>query len=138
MSLMTIQPATSSGTNVSVLVVEPDQVLRRLLHLTLAEGGYRVHSTGSASEALRLNEEFHANAVVVNWLPGLHPASLIGALRRKQRVLPAIIVTADRRSTAECAAVSDSEALEMPFWSDEFLAAIVRVMPQPEPVVAAA
>src|SRR5581483_12356506 len=77
----------------TVLVVEDEEKLRRVIELQLKGAGYEVQQAGSAEEAMRLA----ANADVILTdlrLPGMSGLELLAGLRRQDSRTPVIVMTA--------------------------------------------
>jgi CheY-like chemotaxis protein len=50
----------------AILLVEDDDVLRRLIHRMLERAGHEVHDAGNGSEALRLFAQVHIDLVITD------------------------------------------------------------------------
>jgi DNA-binding NtrC family response regulator len=79
----------------SILVVEDEAKMRRLLELQLAEEGFRAQTTADAETALRLmnNDKFDL-AVTDFKLPGMNGLEFLQSVKRMDANLPVIIMTA--------------------------------------------
>ncbi|MGH7838060.1 MAG: sigma-54-dependent transcriptional regulator, partial [Candidatus Binataceae bacterium] len=79
----------------SILIVEDEAKLRRLLELQLAEEGFLPQSAGEAEEGLRLLNRGKFDLVVSDFkLPGMSGLEFLGAVKRINGNLPVIIMTA--------------------------------------------
>lgn len=79
----------------SILIVEDEAKLRRLLELQLAEEGFLPQSAGDAEEGLRLLNRVKFDLVVSDFkLPGMSGLEFLGAAKRINGDLPVIIMTA--------------------------------------------
>ena len=77
--------STDSQMNIKplVLVVDDEQIIRRLMHACLEEQGYKVCSVSSAQEALtRISATDQPLIVVTDWnMPGMSGVELCRAIR---------------------------------------------------------
>jgi DNA-binding NtrC family response regulator len=79
----------------SILVVEDEPKLRRLLELQLADGGFRARTAESAEAGLKLVNEEPFDLVVTDFkLPGMTGLDFLQALKRVNANLPVVIMTA--------------------------------------------
>jgi two-component system response regulator MprA len=111
----------------SVLVVEDDGPIRRMLERTLAAEGYGVAGAADGGAALAAVEESAPDLVVLDLgLPGVDGLSVCRRLRRKGLALPILLLTA-RDGVAERVAGLDAGAddyLGKPFAPEELLARV--------------
>jgi DNA-binding NtrC family response regulator len=79
----------------SILVVEDEPKLRRLLELQLADEGFRARSAESAEAGLQLANQEPFDLVVSDFkLPGMSGLDFLHALKRVNANLPVVIMTA--------------------------------------------
>ena len=113
--------------NVSVLVVEDDGPIRRMLERTLAAEGYRVSSAADGGAALAAVESSVPDLVLLDvGLPGLDGLTVCRRLRAKGLALPILLLTA-RDAVADRVAGLDAGAddyLVKPFAGEELLARV--------------
>ena len=113
--------------NVSVLVVEDDGPIRRMLERTLAAEGYRVSSAADGGAALAAVESSVPDLVLLDvGLPGLDGLTVCRRLRAKGLALPILVLTA-RDAVADRVAGLDAGAddyLVKPFAAEELLARV--------------
>jgi DNA-binding NtrC family response regulator len=77
----------------TVLVVEDEEKLRRVIELQLQTSGYETLKTGTAEEGLKLAEQ--ADIILTDLrLPGMDGLALLAALRRQNSHTPVIVMTA--------------------------------------------
>ena len=78
-----------------LLVVEDDTRMTALLGRALTEDGYAVDTAGNGREGLWLASEHDYDAVVLDgMLPGLDGLDVIRELRRRERWMPILLLTA--------------------------------------------
>lgn len=79
----------------SILVVEDEPKLRRLLELQLADEGFRARSTDNAEAGLKLANQEPFDLVLTDFkLPGMTGLEFLHALKRIDANLPVVIMTA--------------------------------------------
>ncbi|MEJ2542252.1 MAG: response regulator, partial [Gemmatimonadota bacterium] len=79
----------------TVLVVDDEARIRRLLEMALGDGGYRVLAAGSAEEAELLLEKEAVDLVLTDLaLPGRSGLELLSHLRSQGSETPVILITA--------------------------------------------
>jgi DNA-binding NtrC family response regulator len=79
----------------TILIVEDEAKMRRLLELNLAEAGFATHSAGDAESGLNLLHENHVDLVVTDLkLPGMDGLEFLQAIKRQNAALPVIVMTA--------------------------------------------
>jgi DNA-binding NtrC family response regulator len=77
----------------TVLVVEDEDKLRRVLQLQLQTAGYEVLQASTAEQGLKLADQ--ADLVLTDLkLPGMDGLALLAALRRQNSITPVIVMTA--------------------------------------------
>jgi len=77
----------------TVLVVDDEEKLRRVVELQLKTAGYEVEQAGSAEEALKLTDG--ADVILTDLrLPGISGLELLANLRRQDSHTPVIVMTA--------------------------------------------
>ena len=89
-------PAEPLATGETVLLVEDDPEVRRVVELTLARHGYRVHTAGNAGEALLLLEQRSADVdllVTDIVLPHVDGVELARRLRLTRPAVPVLLMT---------------------------------------------
>jgi DNA-binding NtrC family response regulator len=84
-----------SETHGSVLVVEDDLEMRRLLEDELRDAGHEVRAAGDGSEALEVLTRDSVDVVVTDLqMPGLRGQELLAEVRVREPDLPVVIITA--------------------------------------------
>ena len=79
----------------SILIVEDEAKMRRLLELQLAEEGFRAHTAGDAEAGLQLLSRESFDLVVTDFkLPGMTGLEFLQAAKRIDANLPIVIMTA--------------------------------------------
>jgi two-component system response regulator MprA len=123
---------------VSILVVDDDAPIRRMLERTLAAAGYAIETAADGGEALASVERAAPDLVVLDVaMPGLDGLSVCRRLRRTGLRLPILLLTA-RDAVPDRVAGLDAGAddyLVKPFASEELLArvrALLRRGSEPE------
>jgi len=113
--------------SISVLVVEDDGPIRRMLERTLTAEGYRVSGAEDGGSALAAIEQSVPDVLVLDvGLPGLDGLTVCGRLRGKGLSLPILLLTA-RDAVADRVAGLDAGAddyLVKPFAAEELLARV--------------
>lgn len=110
----------------TVLVVDDEPHIRRLLHGTLTRAGYKVSDAGSARQALAEVEAAAPDIVLLDLgLPDRDGLELLPLIRQKSKA--AILVVSAREATDEKVAALDLGAIDYvtkPFDTEELLARI--------------
>ncbi|HTC47213.1 MAG TPA: sigma-54 dependent transcriptional regulator [Candidatus Aquilonibacter sp.] len=79
----------------TVLIVEDEAKMRRLLELNLGEDGFSTLSAGDAESGLKLLRENAINLVVTDLkLPGMNGLEFLHAIKRQNSALPVVVMTA--------------------------------------------
>jgi DNA-binding NtrC family response regulator len=79
----------------SVLIVEDEKKMQRLLELSLAEDGYTTHTAADAESGLNLLRQYPIDLVVTDLkLPGMSGLELLQAVKRADARLPVVLMTA--------------------------------------------
>jgi two-component system KDP operon response regulator KdpE len=110
----------------SVLIVDDEPHIRRLLHGTLARADYRVTEAGSARQALAEIEASAPDVVLLDLgLPDRDGLELLPLIRQKSKA--AVLVVSAREATDEKVAALDLGAIDYvtkPFDTEELLARV--------------
>src|SRR5215471_12430613 len=79
----------------TILIVEDEPKMRRLLELNLAEGGYQTLSAESAEGGLVLLREHFVDLVITDLkLPGMGGLQFLEAAKQHDHSLPVVVMTA--------------------------------------------
>jgi DNA-binding NtrC family response regulator len=79
----------------TILIVEDEAKMRRLLELHLAEEGYTTHAAPDAEAGLKLLRQEKVDVVVTDLkLPGMDGLEFLQAVKRANAALPVIVMTA--------------------------------------------
>src|ERR1700729_3417256 len=79
----------------TILIVEDEAKMRRLLELNLGEDGFRTLSAGDAEAGLKLLRENTVDLVVTDLkLPGMNGLEFLQAIKRLNAALPVVVMTA--------------------------------------------
>jgi len=79
----------------TILIVEDEAKMRRLLELNLGEDGFRTLSAGDAEAGLKLLQENAVDLVVTDLkLPGMNGLEFLQAIKRQNGALPVVVMTA--------------------------------------------
>src|SRR6202167_2639743 len=79
----------------TILIVEDEAKMRRLLELNLGEDGLSTLSAGDAEAGLKLLRENSVNLVVTDLkLPGMNGLEFLQAIKRQNSALPVVVMTA--------------------------------------------
>ena len=79
----------------TVLIVEDEKKMARLLELNLSEEGYSVHAAPDAETGLRLLRQEKVDLVVTDLkLPGMDGLEFLQAVKRANAAIPVIVMTA--------------------------------------------
>jgi CheY-like chemotaxis protein len=102
----------------SILVIDDDPHMRRLLRDFLARGGYRVTEASNGREALELVRSLPFDVVILDKeMPGLNGLDVLSSLRADRPGLPIIFITAfgGRDVAEESRRRGASHYIEKPF-----------------------
>src|SRR6202021_2414455 len=79
----------------TILIVEDEAKMRRLLELNLGEDGFSTLSAGDAEAGLKLLRENAVDLVVTDLkLPGMNGLEFLQAVKRQNAALPVVVMTA--------------------------------------------
>ena len=113
--------------NLTILVVDDESAVRRLVEQMLKQAGYRVCSAGSAGEALAVLERLGGVNLLVTdiVMPGTDGHQLIGTIRQ---IYPHVRTMAISGFVQKDAPDRDYRVLMKPFTGDQLLAAVKQVL----------
>jgi DNA-binding NtrC family response regulator len=104
--------------NATILVVEDEAKMRRLLELQLGEEGFVVHSAADAETGLQLLAREKPDLIVTDLrLPGMSGLEFLQAVKRVNAALPVIMMTAHGtvEAAVEAMKVGASDFVTKPF-----------------------
>ena len=79
----------------TILIVEDEPKMRRLLELNLGEDGFATVSAGDAESGLKLLSSARVDLVITDVkLPGMNGMEFLQAVKRAQAALPVVVMTA--------------------------------------------
>ncbi len=79
----------------SILLIDDDDSLRRVMEFSLTEAGYKVQVAASGEEGLRLFEKDSFDAVITDiTMPGMSGMEVLGKVRELDERLPVVVITA--------------------------------------------
>src|SRR5215472_1755337 len=79
----------------SVLIVEDEAKMRRLLELNLGEEGYRIHAVSDAEAALNIIRQEKMDLVLTDLkLPGIDGLEFLQMVKRTNASIPVVVMTA--------------------------------------------
>ncbi len=79
----------------SILLIDDDDSLRRVMEFSLTEAGYRVQTASSGEEGLRLFEKNTFDAVISDiTMPGMGGMEVLGKIHEQDAHIPVIMITA--------------------------------------------
>jgi DNA-binding NtrC family response regulator len=113
----------------TVLVVEDEEKLRRVIELQLKTAGFEVEQAGSAEEALKLVDR--ADLILTDLrLPGLSGLELLTALRRQDSHTPVIVMTAfgSIENAVEAMKAGAVDFLPKPFSLDHLMTVVAKAL----------
>ena len=111
----------------SILVVEDEAKMRRLLELQLAEEGFRAQTVADAEAGLKLLNKEPFDLIVTDFkLPGMSGLEFLQAVKRVNANLPVIIMTAHGtvESAVEAMKIGASDYVLKPFSLAELMLVI--------------
>jgi DNA-binding NtrC family response regulator len=112
----------------SILIVEDEPKMRRLLELNLGEQGYTTHAAAEAEAGLKLLNQVPVDLVVTDFrLPGMNGLEFLQAVKRVNANMPVVVMTAfgSVESAVEAMKAGASDYILKPFPLEE-LVLIVR------------
>jgi PAS domain S-box-containing protein len=124
-SALTDQPVADRqprGGNETILIVEDEPAVRRLIELGLGRRGFTVLSAGDPQEALKLSWEHNLDAVVTDVvMPGMNGRALVEELRSRRPQLRALYTSGYTTDAVLQRGVSEDEMafLQKPFTPEE-------------------
>ena len=79
----------------TILIVEDEAKMRRLLELNLGEDGFKTLSAGDAESGLKLLRENTVDLIVTDLkLPGMNGLEFLHTIKRQNAALPVVVMTA--------------------------------------------
>ncbi len=114
-----------------ILIVDDEKQIRRILAVLLAEHGHDVKEAESGEEALRLQEDFHPDIMLLDLsLPGIGGMEVLQAALTRSPRTDCIMMTAygTIRSAVEAMRLGAFDYLAKPFDNDELLLIIDRAL----------
>ncbi|MEO7143072.1 MAG: sigma-54 dependent transcriptional regulator [Bryobacteraceae bacterium] len=113
----------------TILVVEDEEKLRRVVELQLSSAGFDVLQAGTAEEGLKLAEQ--ANLILTDLrLPGMDGLELLATLRRQNSRTPVIVMTAfgTIENAVEAMKAGAVDFLPKPFSLDHLMAVVNKAL----------
>jgi len=108
--------------NATILIVEDEAKMRRLLELNLADDGFETLSAGDAETGLKLLQNGPVDLVLTDLkLPGMSGLDFLAAVKRIQAALPVVVMTAfgTVETAVEAMKAGASDYVLKPFSLDE-------------------
>ncbi len=79
----------------SILLIDDDNSLRRVVEFSLSESGYRVQAAAGGEEGLRLFEKGSFDAVITDiTMPGMSGMEVLAKVREQDQTVPVVVITA--------------------------------------------
>ena len=79
----------------SILLIDDDDSLRRVMEFSLTEAGYTVRAAANGEDGLRLFEQDSFNAVITDiTMPGMSGMDVLAKIRELNELVPVIVITA--------------------------------------------
>ena len=79
----------------SILLIDDDDSLRRVMEFSLTEAGHRVRAAASGEDGLRLFEQETFDVVITDiTMPGMSGMEVLAKVRQREADIPVIIITA--------------------------------------------
>ena len=106
----------------SILIVEDEAKMRRLLELNLGEQGFTTHAVADAEAGLKLLSQEQVDLVVTDFrLPGMNGLEFLQAIKRVNAALPVVMMTAygSVESAVEAMKMGASDYVLKPFSLEE-------------------
>ena len=106
----------------SILIVEDEAKMRRLLELNLGEQGFTTHAAADAETGLKLLGQEKIDLVVTDFrLPGMNGLEFLQAIKRVNAALPVVMMTAygSVESAVEAMKLGASDYVLKPFSLEE-------------------
>jgi DNA-binding NtrC family response regulator len=113
----------------TVLVVDDEEKLRRVVELQLKTAGFEVEQAGSAEDALKLAD--HADVILTDLrLPGISGLELLASLRRQDSHTPVIVMTAfgSIETAVEAMKAGAVDFLPKPFSLDHLMTVVNKAL----------
>jgi CheY-like chemotaxis protein len=121
---------TCAGRPRLVLVVDDDDMIRRLLRAVLEADEFEVVEAGDGTTALRLASEAHPSVVVLDvMMPGLDGLEVLHRLDHSRIKVVILIARDDPRLEDDCRAAGATAFLTKPFSSIELLDLVAELLP---------
>ncbi|MDH3474596.1 MAG: response regulator [Rhodospirillales bacterium] len=119
----------------SVLVVEDDELLVKVLERLLTVGGFAVRAAGNGEEALEMAEIERPDLIILDgMLPGMHGFEILRSLREAPGLgeIPVIFLTAQDREEDIVRGLSlgASDYIVKPFKPKELMVRVTRALGQ--------
>jgi DNA-binding response OmpR family regulator len=112
-----------------LLIVDDDVDLLESLKLLL-ETSFDVCLTRSGPEAFfEMDRGFHPDAIVLDYyMPGMNGPEFLAELKRREKQIPVLVVTANWDAAAQSPDMADQEILRKPFTYEQLREKLDRVM----------
>jgi len=114
-----------------ILIVDDEEVVRKLLHHKLSKAGYKCEEANSAVQALHTLERNQIELAILDIrMPGKSGIELLGEIRAKYPDIAVIMATAvtDTSAAIECMKQGAQDYLCKPFNLDEVLISVSRAL----------
>ena len=111
----------------TILIVEDEAKMRRLLELDLGDDGFRTVSAEDAETGLKLLQNGSVDLVITDLkLPGMNGLDFLQAVKRFEAAMPVIVMTAegDVETAVRAMKAGADDFIEKPFSDDLLLGAI--------------
>ena len=102
----------------SILIVEDESKMRRLLEMNLADQGFETHSAGDAEAGLKILNATRIDLVITDFkLPGINGLEFLQAIKRANAAISVVVMTAygSVESAVEAMKLGASDYLLKPF-----------------------
>lgn len=115
----------------SILAVDDEPHMRRLLEISLRQAGYRAVSAGNGREALEIVQQQQIDLIVSDLhMPGMNGLLLLESIRKQYEHLPFIMVTAqgEIKTAVEAMKLGASDYILRPFELETLEVAIKKAL----------
>ncbi len=115
----------------SILLIDDDDSLRRVMEFSLTEAGHRVEAAGSGEEGLRLLEKGAFDAVISDiTMPGMSGMEVLAKVRERDAAVPVVMITAygTIESAVEAMKQGAFDYITKPFNRDELRLTLERAI----------